>query len=229
MIERSPATRADVYEGTAEELIEAGIIRRDQLPPEGKESISYRGGRVMGTNCRKDETYLRIQRFRRTFRVWVGVSKAVGAERHAAERERMRVEREAFLLRCRQAEQCAADQEEVEHAKRALEQIPRSADAFRREVIEMFCSIAGVAVDHGTWAHARGGYHFEDEAVRLIKISFDAVVDAMVEAEVRFDQVKHEAAIQRYQTKIVDAHPEVRPSTTKLMQLWASAAVEEVL
>lgn len=75
----------DEYRGPLVSLTAAGIIRADQLPPEGKRSIAYLQGQIVLRKCRRDETYLRIEQYDDgTARVLVGVHHAVAEVRRVA-------------------------------------------------------------------------------------------------------------------------------------------------
>ncbi|MDM0118901.1 hypothetical protein [Variovorax arabinosiphilus] len=90
----------DEYRGPLVSLTAAGIIRSDQLPPEGKCSIAYSQGQIILRKCRRDETYLRIEQYEDgTARVLVGVQRAVAeVRRDAAIRQQVKARQEAMAM-----------------------------------------------------------------------------------------------------------------------------------
>lgn len=90
----------DEYRGPLVSLTAAGIIRSDQLPPEGKRSIAYSQGQIIIRKCRRDETYLRIERYDDgTARVLVGVQRAVAeVRRDAAIKQQVKARQEAVAM-----------------------------------------------------------------------------------------------------------------------------------
>jgi hypothetical protein len=88
-IDRSEEYEYDVYRGSVEEIIKAGIVRADQLPREGKNAVVYSRGQIITRKCKRDETYLRVQRWGDgTVMVWIGVPPAVALARKRAAKER---------------------------------------------------------------------------------------------------------------------------------------------
>ncbi|MGR4870091.1 hypothetical protein ACIPRI_14655 [Variovorax sp. LARHSF232] len=79
----------DEYRGPLKSLLDAGIVRVDQLPPPGKVSIGYFQGQVISRKCKRDETYLRVSVYdpENNTVVLVGVSHEVAAARRIAATE----------------------------------------------------------------------------------------------------------------------------------------------
>lgn len=79
---------ADIYVGSAHDLVKAGVITASQLPGQlgkNKTMCTYVNGVPVrqGTNCVRDEHYLCVRRKGKGFAVVRGLPKHVEAERHA--------------------------------------------------------------------------------------------------------------------------------------------------
>lgn len=84
-------TTCDLYFGKANELIATGLVRPEQLPgSEGMPSsaVTFYDGHLIprGKRAEHDEKYLNIARYGLGFRVFVGVTAKVRAEREAVEK-----------------------------------------------------------------------------------------------------------------------------------------------
>lgn len=98
----------DILKGTAEALIAAGIVTRDQLPgvnPSlGRSAATfYRGEYVKSGHVRNDEHWLNVARSGKKYVVRIGVSKAEAERRSQASKQQAEAARE----RARQAQDAA--------------------------------------------------------------------------------------------------------------------------
>lgn len=94
-------------------------------------------------------------------------------------------------------------QRNVAAARRNLAEVPTSADDFRRHVVQRMREMIRIPLDLALEpADYHGGYTLDEDAVGEIHASFDAVVEAVVGARVKFDQARHTAIIQRYRAAI---------------------------
>lgn len=104
-IERIKDTDSDTYTGSANELINAGVITREQLPPSGRMGITFQQGQPVRRFNRNDETSLRVEWRRDGL---LTVRKALPSKTLAA---RLELERGSYK---RWAEACAAEKAERE-------------------------------------------------------------------------------------------------------------------
>ncbi len=102
-IKRKDEPKADVFIGTKDALINAGIVRADQFPMYGKTSVSYYSGVAKTTRGAIDENWLRIELVsdaqcahegyeRSSWCVKKGVRLDIARERKAADMAALRAE-----------------------------------------------------------------------------------------------------------------------------------------
>jgi hypothetical protein len=91
---------------------------------------------------------------------------------------------------------------EADLARRNLASMHDTADDFRADLVasmrEYLGSIVRGAAKPATWH----GYTLDEDAVGEIQASFDAVVEAIVGAEIRFDAPRHAEIAQKYRAQI---------------------------
>lgn len=194
-IERWQDVNLDVYRGSLPELLACGIVRKDQLPPEGKDSISWRGGERVRTRCLVDETYLRVWVIKDRVIVAYGVSPAVQQERRHA-KQRTNAEYRASLEHKRQAA-----------AAKELADVPRSKEAYRRDMAKTARVMMMVAAKHAAEASAFHGFQIDGESMEEIHARIDDVIEAFLTAQVQFDAARQAAVIAAHQRKILEASP----------------------
>lgn len=222
-IEKQESPYADFYTGTKDQLIASGLVRADQFPPSGRFWITFMDGEVLRRrySYKMDERYLRVQRGHEkgTFRVWVGISREVQLQRRRAERakdDRWRAE----LVSAERAK-AAAD------ARYMLSCMPRTADAFRRVLVREVRFMVRLAVQDVP-SRLQHGYALSAEALERTLMSVDAVVEAIMQADVHFDHAQHLALVGRYQAAIAAGHGDIGPRVAKLTAPNAALLADEV-
>lgn len=209
-ITKIEGVRYDEYTGTIDDLIAAGLLRRDQLPPEGRAAISWSNGVQKSRNVRRDEHYLRVTlkpRGRAT--LWVGVSAEVSAPRAVAAREaweaRLQEEEQA---RKRQAE-ANERMEKAERAKRNLASTLRmnSEKKFRMRLADGLRRSVKFETDYASEVATWHGYRITAEGADAILIATDALVEAIMQADVIFDGELHEKIIAGFRAQARAADP----------------------
>jgi hypothetical protein len=207
-IERWETENSDLYDGPLDELLSLGIVRKDQLPPEGKKSISWRGGERVGRGRSGiDETAVRIWISGNTVTIGLGVSKAVQQQRKRArdnEADQYRVSLE------RKNQQQAID---------ALARVPRSKAAFLRDQARDTQVMMMVAAKHAAEASDFHGFQIDSKSMKEIRDRMDAVIEAFLNAQVRFDAKRQAEVISAHQRKIVDAGPLMRDRVRRLTEV----------
>ncbi|WP_218510625.1 hypothetical protein [Variovorax sp. dw_308] len=209
-IEKIEEATCDQYRGTAADLIAAGLARADQFPPDGRYGISYLQGKQVHGNVRKDQTYLRVERFRgELMRVYVGISQeAARARKAAAEgQRRRRYEAEAQQERAKAAER----------AKRNLKSVFRSEDEYRRSLVEKITEMLGIMYGESDKPKDWHAYRLDQESKEAVLLAGDAVVEAIMQSTVHFDVALHARIVEGYQATIKAADPSFYAHLDKLV------------
>jgi hypothetical protein len=102
-IKKTECQDVDRYQGTAEELIAAGLVRADQFPPAGRLGISYSHGKYVRGRCKIDEGYLRVELKDDLVTVFVGVSVETAQARKGTHQRRWWVDSNATIPPARAA------------------------------------------------------------------------------------------------------------------------------
>ena len=207
-IRKVEETDFDTYKGPLNEMVSVGIVRPEQLPPPGKKQITWSHGRRVLKNCRKDEGYLCVALYWDPAEVRVGVPVEV------------RKARRAEVMRSENAKQRAKEQKELDEkaqrARKDLESVLRSEDAFKRHLIKLFKDLAPLTLNLARESRSWHAYTLSEEAAGEIWMSFDAVVEAVMQAKVDFDPVRHESILNGYQEIIRAADPAFYAQLDKL-------------
>lgn len=94
-VEKRQEAYADIYTGSREQLLAAGLVSEHQFPPRGSRRgwVTYCDGElIQKSRYRMDERYLRVQNWdvqNGVYRVWIGLASAVQKQRRAAERRQV--------------------------------------------------------------------------------------------------------------------------------------------
>lgn len=116
-ITKTEEPRYDSYTGPLEDLIAAGLVRRDQLPAPGKRSISWRLGIYQPRRCQQDEHYMRVVVYDDgTAEVQTGLTEDARAPRLEAERITEKKRREEWERRQRELDPGQGAAMELLHA-----------------------------------------------------------------------------------------------------------------
>jgi hypothetical protein len=203
---RTELEAMDRYDGTIAELIAAGHMREDQLPPMGRSGISYYNGVAIRGRCRRDLNYLRIEVWGETASVYYGLSEEVSAER-----KKVAAAQWAAKWAAREQEERAEKKErrlkEIDSARESLSSMPKSAQEYRRELARQLRSGVFFVVSLQEDLAKRHGYFLPEESQQAIKFAADALVEAAMAAEVVFDEKIHAAAVAEHQATIRAADP----------------------
>lgn len=210
-IEKMESPEGDFYKGTADQLIAAGLIRADQLPPPGRFVVTFLNGqeRRGKGSYRKDENLLRVQywcgKSTGLYRVHVGVPVAVMRQRAAAEKSKYETIRQGRIAAAAQA------------AQECLERVPRTAAEFRRDLVRELRLGVSISLDYGPRAR-KHGYALTPDSLEKVLISVDAVVEAIMQSEATLDHTAHLALVNSLQAQIAAGAGDL---STKLAQLTA--------
>lgn len=96
----------------------------------------------------------------------------------------------------------AAKSAEADRAKRNLSFMPDSASDFRAQLVDMIRSAIRATLEMAMAPSSHHGYTLHKDAVGEIHASFDAIVEAVVGAPVKFDPALHAEIAQRYRAQI---------------------------
>ncbi len=191
-VKKSEVVEGNLYEGTRQQLIDAGVIRPDQFPPLGQFQVSYRNGDRVDRNCRKDENFLRVWGRDDAWVVLVGVPIEMGRARKAAwERERA-ADRRATEQKSRS--KASAD------AKAHLDMVPKTAADYLRSVAASFRNIVARQLEFNYLGH---GYSIDPDSAKDILIACDGVIEQIMAARARLDVAKQTALVFGLQSKVV--------------------------
>lgn len=209
-ITKIEGVRYDEYTGTIDDLIAAGLLRRDQLPPEGRTAISWRNGVQQSRNVRRDEHYLRVTlKPRGRAILWVGVSAEVSAPRAVASRE-------AWEARTQEEEQArkwqAEAKERLEKAERAKRNLAstlgmNSEKKFRMRLADGLRRSVKLETDYASEVSTWHGYRITADGADAILIAADALVEAIMQADVIFDAELRDKIIAGFRAQIRAADP----------------------
>lgn len=94
---------------------------------------------------------------------------------------------------------------EADLARRNLASMPSSADDFRAHLVESMRMMARINLDMSIKPATYHGYTLDEDAVGEIHASFDAVVEAILCARVKFDSALHAEISQKYRAQIAAA------------------------
>lgn len=209
-VTKTEEDRCDKYTGPLEDLIAAGIVRRDQLPPEGKPSISWHKGVYQRRRCPQDEHYLRVVLYQdNTAMVQVGVSDEVAAPRIAATRAKLRTEEAAR----RQAAQVAG----AEKAREKLSRLIKTEDCFRLHVAEQLRVMVTYIIQTAGRPSCDHAYRLTCEAVDAIRTAMKAMEKAVANACVVFDAERHHEIVAECTATIRAADPKFYAQLDKLV------------
>jgi hypothetical protein len=207
-IKRWETEKLDIYSGPLDRLLSLGIVRKDQLPMEGKRSISWcKGERPGRGRSRIDETYVSVWVSRNAVNVGFGVPKTVQQQRRRAR------ENEADQYRA------SLEAKNQQRAIGELASVPRSRDAFLRDQAHTARVMMMVAAKHAAEASAFHGFQIDSESMEEIHERIDAVIEAFLSAQVRFDAKRQAEVISSHQRKIVDASPLMRDRVGRLTKV----------
>lgn len=211
-ITREEGERYDEYTGPLEDLIAAGLVRRDQLPPAGRDAISWRNGVQVNRNTRIDEHYQRvILRPKGQAVVRIGVPSKVAKPRGEAVRakwkeewQRKTQEKDARQLADAEARRLKVRAEGAQEILNHVLDID-SVEAYRRYTAQ---NLRQSVQRHFNGQNRKSlywhGYAMTPESVEAIVLAADALVDAVLKAEVTVD-AEHRKAYIAEQRAIIRA------------------------
>lgn len=215
-IEEAPTDCYRIYSGTAEQLVNAGLVRHEQLPGQagvGKTCATYSAGVLVraGAQCRRDESYLTIRRCGASrFRIWIGRSdEERAAIEAAAEADRLRCEHEDHQRRARN------------EAARELASIPRSPDDYRKQQQRCVGAMLGVALS-SLGPSEFSGYSYSESVIREFKTVSARLLAILEHGELGFDAGRQQARIDSLSVDVPAAQPKrpdlrlVRASARKI-------------
>lgn len=90
-------------------------------------------------------------------------------------------------------------------AKLNLASMPSSAEDFLAHLVDSMREMARLSLEVAMKPSTRHGYTLDEDAVGEIHASFDAVVEAVVGARVKFDSARHAEIAQKYRAQIAAA------------------------
>ena len=138
----------------------------------------------------------------------VGLSHVANKARREAARAEYRTEQEA-----KEKEECV---KAGMRAQRDRDEVPKDADEFRRSLARSLRDWLFMRVDMKPveWH----GWSLTDDAVYSIRMSVDAVVEAIMQADVKVDKALQQRVIDGYQARILAADPGFKRHLVQLVR-----------
>lgn len=191
------------YVGSGAALVQAGLVRRDQLPgpngPRKRSAVFYDGVPASrGRSYPHDERYMKVKLVGRDrFSVWVWCSKA---KREALEAH----------LTARRIEAASCDEERA-RAAFWLSRIPASPESYKSDAAETVAGFLNAAISV-VQATDRHGYSFDERALQRVLAAASQLRAAIQGGGVVFDAVRHERAVadQRERAGLPPGQPRLR-------------------
>lgn len=197
-IARKEMSYCDVFTGSAEALIAAGLVDQHQLPGEpgrGKMMASYLPD---GAPAKKGDGksrfmpgYTKIERNGKTFKVYVTVDEA----EHSRRLERFRDEHH------KRAEFERAQAKAQKHA----DELPKSHEAYREQQARYLGWLEGAAE---AVLSTSGGYSFDADTADNVRVLVGAIRQAIAEGRTQFRQADLDAQIAEIRAKARSADPD---------------------
>jgi len=213
-IVKTEETTADTYTGTKDALIAAGLARANQFPPDGKAGISYCDGVAQKRRGNLDEIYLRVERTSALWREQVGCPEGMWRVRIGVSletvRQRKKQEQQDRLARQAAELKAASDKsnaEDAEIARYRLNTLPLTVDEFRRKKARQLRDLLRMNIE--PFGRTHHGFEFTTAGIESVLIACDAVLEAVMAAEVRFDQEIQQAKVSEMQAQIAAVEPAV--------------------
>ena len=103
-----------------------------------------------------------------------------------------------------------------DQAKSNLAAMPVSADEYRAQLVNTMRTMVRLSLDMALKPATWHGYTLDEDAVVEIQASFDAVVEAVVSARVKFDSAGHAEIARRYRAQIAAADQTFQARLEKL-------------
>lgn len=219
-ITKSEDTTADVYSGTREALITAGLVRAEQFPPDGTLGISYYSGTPSKKRGVIDENYFRVEFVQKTWRVRVGVPQNIARARTIAANKARHARWSAQQEAEHEAKSADKRKGEAEYARRLLKELPRTADSFRRNQARSMRD--WIQIRLRLLRGERNGLCFDPDSIDAIGMAADAVVDAIMAADVKLDIEQQQLVIASLQVQAMAGEPSIVQKIAKLMRANAS-------
>lgn len=192
-IKKVECAYTDRYLGTEEDLIAAGVIRADQVPgAPGKPRSTIRfwdGVPVVGKKRVpwNDPRFMCVAKNGRKLLVIVGIPQDLVDAREAARLrafERGQVDERARLLAFERGRTDERKRQEAERLAAQLRDLPKDEQECRRKLARKFREWLRAMVTEPKYAY---GHTIDEESIEAILISGDAVVEALMDAEIKFD------------------------------------------
>lgn len=180
----------NVYFGSAEALVSAGLICANQLPGQpgmAKFCVTFYGGELVGRgkHSTRDENYLYIQKTGKKFTVTQGVSKVVEAERWSTEREAERVAAAA------KRETEGRSQIAKAKAEYILYFMVNSADEHRQKMIKGLRSHIGDLRSRDMLPNENHGFSMNESTAAELNELLGEMIELISNADVLFNAKRH--------------------------------------
>jgi|APMI01.1.fsa_nt_gi hypothetical protein len=209
----------DVFRGTKEQLVAAGLAPAGLFPGEPGMPLAsvmlWPRGTARGAGYRVPGRLCLSRNPSGMFTAALTVSKAE-QERRQAEKDAEEALRTAERDKDREAEKRikAADE-----AKGSLSRMFTTESEYRRDVIARLRTMVSMVVENTATPSTWHAFTIDDASRDYIFASFDAVVAAVVGANVRFDAEHHRAIAQGYRATIAAGDAGFQAKVASLVSL----------
>lgn len=223
----------DSFVGTADALVACGLARLDQFPGQpgrGKVQCSYRadGSRSTSNFDRRKEDFLQISRKgKNRFEIQRPASESERKRREIeSDKREADVKKEAARIRSERMKArggAAASQLKVPGAtaevryrvaEDLLEGMPSDEEEFRLKTIQTMRTHFMHGIEVARSAINLHGYSIDTDPISM---SFDAITDAVLNADVQFDAVKHRTTQTHLRAVMAANDPAFRNSLAQLL------------
>lgn len=190
----------DTYTGTADALIEAGLVRADQLPGLPGVNKTMRTFAPDGREARKGQNFRRFPGARRIVKRGqrFAVQVTVGPDEQARRRERYEKSLEVKQQRWK-------FERASEKAQQHIDSLPKSHEAYRDDQATYLGWLEGAAE---AVLSTSGGFSFDADTADNVRVLVGAIRQAIAEGRTQFRQADLDAQVAEIHAKARSADPD---------------------
>lgn len=204
----------DIYTGRIEAMVAAGIVPADLIPGAPGMAKTMHGilpsGELAPRNTQVDNMpgAKSVQRQGKRLTVWVSLTEEERqARKEARHRQAEAADQKERDRRAAMTPEERSDETDADSMRRVpeyfLKRMPKSAKDFRRELLDEIRRDVYRRVNEAARVRPVHGFVIESKSADAIRLSLDAVVEAIMAADVQFDEVRHTGIVHKLQGYLV--------------------------